>query len=202
MTIEERIKQHEEFVTGKISKRYATRCPCCECNERFQRHEIRRRTFYCQLKDGQATAVQSWIVRWRCFNCGVKFTDYPHFALPYKRHVKPAIFEMATKIFRERTSTYRSTAGSHAGHSSLWRWLTWLSGLYEKGYECVRFILGADPNSILHRKAYCVYPSKYRSRSRASILETAFQTLDRIMAFERVAAEKCSPSLEQPRNNA
>lgn len=196
MTIEERIKQHEALVTGSISKRYATCCPRCDCNEGFQRHEIRRRTFYCQLEGGRAAAVKSWLVRWRCFRCRTRFTDYPPFALPYKRHVKSAIFEMATKILRERRATYRSSAGSQAGHSSLWRWLEWLSDLYEKGNACLKFIITADPNSILHRKDYFVDPRKSRSKSRASVVEIAFQTLDRIMAFERLAAEKYSPSLE------
>jgi len=103
---------------------------------------------------------------------------------------------MAAKVVRDSRATYRRTASNQAAHSSVWRWLTWLSALYEKGHACLRFVLSANPNSMLHRKPYSVHPWKSRSQERASVLEVAFQTLDRIMAFEQVVAEKYSPTLE------
>ncbi len=153
MTIEERIKQQEELVIGSISKCYAACCSQCEYNQKSQRHEIRRRTVYCQLEDRRAAAAQSWLVRWRCFNCGTRFTAYPLFALPYKRHVTPAIFEMATEMFRERAASYRSAAGSQAGHSSFWRWLEWLSGLHEQRQRLpeIHYHCGSEQHSASQR---------------------------------------------------
>lgn len=196
MAIKEQIKQHEDAVCQSISKRYAGCCPRCSHREKFCRHDIRRRTFYVDDECGEPIAVQTWLVRWRCCNCDARFTDYPPFAIPYKRHVKQAIYEMAEKVCRDHSSTYRSTAGDRAAPSSAWRWLTWLSDLWEQGNECLKFIINSNPNSILHRSAYSVNPRKHRSKKRASILERAFQTLDRIMAFERLVAEKYSPSLQ------
>lgn len=200
MTIVEQITQHEDDVCRPISKRYAACCWRCGHREKFYRHDIRRRTFYVE-ECGETIAVQTWIVRWRCSDCYARLTDYPPFAIPYKRHVKQAIFGMAERVCRDDSSTYRSTAGNQAAPSSPLRWLTWLSGLWEQGNACLRFIIASDPNSILHREAYFVNPRKYRSKQRASILGIAFQTLDRIMAFERLVAEKYSPSLQHQHVN-
>ena len=201
MAIEEQIKQHEDGVCRSISKRYAACCRRCGHRERFYRHDIRRRTFYVEDESGETIAVQTWLVRWRCSKCDARFTDYPPFAMPYKRYVKQAIYEMAERLCRDDSSTYRSTAGNQAAPSSAWRWLTWLSGLWEQGNACLKFIITSNPNSILHRSAYFVNPRKYRSKQRASILECAFQTLDRIMAFERLVADKYPPSLQHQHAN-
>lgn len=198
MTIEQEIKRHEKEVMASVSKRYAACCRRCKGNEGFQRHEIRRRTFYCQLKNGQPGAVRSWLVRWKCLNCTCTFTDYPPFALPYKRHIKPAIFEMVMKMCRDQKATYRSSTNGRAGHSSLWRWFDWLSSLFVQGQACARFILSADPNSLLHRNDYFVPPYKSRSKSRATVLTIGFQVIDRFMAFERFVAE----NFPQVRNTA
>jgi hypothetical protein len=197
MTIEERIKQHEERVTGTVSHRYASCCPRCGEEDRFQRHEIRRRKFYFVTGNREAMAVRSWLVRWRCGNCDVRFTDYPTFALPYKRFVKPVVFEMAAEFLSRHTSSYRGVSDDKASHSSLWRWLSWLDGLWEHGCKAVRFILAAEPNSLIHRYDGNVAPQKYRSTSRCSTLLSAFQTLTRILAYERLVTEFASPSLEQ-----
>jgi len=195
MTIAEQIKEHEQRVTSAISKPYATCCPACECTQ-FHRHEIRKRVFYAKSENGESFAMQSWLVRWRCSNCGTRFTDYPPFALPHKRFVKPSVFRMATDFFREDRSTYRRTTRRAAAHSSLWRWLTWLASLCEQGRRCLRFLMHSDPGNTLHRNVYFVAPWKSRSTGRGSKLQAAFQTLTHIAMFERVVAEKYSPSLE------
>jgi hypothetical protein len=63
MTIEEQIRQHEERITEAISHRYAGCCPHCHANEKFHRHEIRRRNFYYVGEDGQSLAVRSLFAR-------------------------------------------------------------------------------------------------------------------------------------------
>jgi hypothetical protein len=197
MTVEEQIKQHEQRVTGSVSRRYASCCPRCGEKERFHRHEIRRRNFYCVSQDHQPVAVRSWLVRWRCGNCDVRFTDYPAFALPYKRFVKPLVFELAADFCSHDTSSYRGVSDGKASHSSLWRWLSWLDGLWEQGCKAVRFILAVEPNSIIHRTGCDVAPQKYRSTGRRSTLSSALQTLTRIGTYDRLVQEFASPSLEQ-----
>jgi len=192
MTIEDCIKQHEELVMCPVSKRYAACCPHCEHDGKFHRHEIRRRTFYVESESGEAFAVQSWLVRWRCSNCGRRFTDYPPFALPHKRFVKPSVFGIAMKFFRDGRSTYRRATSVTAAHSSLWRWLSWLADLFESGRRCLQFLMASNPESILHRNGYLVAPWKWRSACRGSTLHTAFRTLAHIVMFE----ESCSPTLE------
>ena len=194
MTIEEQIRQHEERITEAISHRYAGCCPHCHANEKFHRHEIRRRNFYYVGEDGQSLAVRSWLVRWRCGNCRMRFTDYPPFALRSKRYVKPAIFEMAAEFLIENRSTYRSVSRRRSSPSSLWRWLTWLGSLSELGSFCVHFVLQADPTSQIHRINNDLVPWKYRSKKRESIVSMALQILAQIVVFDRLVAERYSPS--------
>ncbi len=197
MTIEQEIRQHEERVTGAVSVRYTVCCPCCRGEESFQRHDIRRRNFYYIGEDGQSVAVRSWIVRWRCGLCRMRFTDYPPFAVRGKRYVKPAIYEMAAEFFGECQTTYRSVSRRKSSLSTLWRWVSWLGGLLERGEFCLRFILSDDPNTILHRTIREIAPWKSRSTDRKQTVSLASQTLLFMEAFDELVAQKYPPSWQQ-----
>jgi hypothetical protein len=51
--------------------------------------------------------VLSMLVRMKCPQCGKTFTDYPSFALPYKRFVKSQIMERSLQYLQNRTMTYQ-----------------------------------------------------------------------------------------------
>jgi hypothetical protein len=187
MTIVEQIREHERSVATSVSRRYATCCPICGNTSEFRRHEIRRRTFYCKSEGGNSTSVYSWLVRWKCCECLRTFTDYPPFALRFKRHVKPVIFDMIETLVRRDSMTYRGITDDQASHSSLWRWIGWINTLYDQSLRCMQWIMQTNPYTLMYRENHRVSPRKSRSKERARSLEVARQTFYRIKTFEHLA---------------
>ena len=194
MTIADRIRQHDKDVTAAVSKRYANCCPVCRNASRIRRHEIRRRSFYCQSDTGEPSAIRSWLVRWKCCECRRIFTDYPPFAVRFKRHVKPVIFKMVGTLLNCSGVTYRGITGDQTSHSSLWRWINWINTLCDDAQACIQWIMQDNPNSLIHRAPCGVDPRQARSSARTTMLEIARQTLHRITTFEHIVATRFSPS--------
>lgn len=198
-TITQQIKRHEEQVLQRASVCYRKACPLCCGRPPFGRHDIRRRTFRC-FQDGKVQTVRSWLVRWCCPNCNRTFTDYPPFALPYKRFVKSTILRACGDYVGQTTSTYRSVAlqdsvriderGSDGrnvtsfSHSTLWRWLTWLAAMPLTVQAATQLIRQKNSNVALHREAWAIAPARYRSTARRLTLQAAFRTLGVAQFFE------------------
>jgi hypothetical protein len=137
----------------------------------------------------------SWILRWRCQCCAKRFTDYPPFALPYKRFVQEPVMAntgeyLGTDYTYCKTVEHegmpimyddRSEAGlekaSGLAPSTVWRWLSWLGGMPDTLRTVLGLIREKEPNSTLHRQPWAVSPRKYRCQQRQRTLERAMQLL-------------------------
>lgn len=78
MSLEEEIKAHTRRVESGERVCFCKACPACAAQAAFKPHDCRRRTFRV-LIDDMVKCLRSWILRWKCPNCGRRFTDYPPF---------------------------------------------------------------------------------------------------------------------------
>ena len=62
----------------------------------FRRHALRQRHFLV-IEGRYVHSVEGFLARWRCPFCRRTFTEYPAFALPYKRYI---VFQMAPRSLR------------------------------------------------------------------------------------------------------
>ncbi len=76
MCMEQEIKAHTRSAERNEKVCYAEVCPHCRWRGPFHPHDCRRRTFRL-VKEQSIQVLRSWILRWRCRNCGKRFTDYP-----------------------------------------------------------------------------------------------------------------------------
>lgn len=134
--------------------------------------------------------VPSLVVRFRCPRCAKRFTDLPPFAYPEKRYTVSQILERSERYTEDNGATYRSTVRQdgletfHAheasgqcddrtlSHSSVWRWISSLSGLVKTLCEALEMIRSHSPSCDLFRRALLAAPRKYRSEPRRRRLET------------------------------
>ena len=199
MSFAQDISAHEKEVLQSSSKCYQAVCPCCHAEPPFARHDIRRRSFRC-LEGNAVTETRSWVVRWRCRNCGRTFTDYPPFALPHKRFVKSAIVAVAGQFVGE-PSSYRGVGTANAApieynsrpvdpptlsHSTVWRWLSWLADMPRTVFAAMQLLYAKHQNLTLHREPWIIEAKKYRSESRRCQLQDAFQALGVSTLFDAI----------------
>ena len=85
--IEETIKNHTDSILSGIFSQPEGPCPkCLEKPNFFKLHECKKRNFR-YICDSFIYTVLSLLTRWKCPICKRTFTDYPSFALPFKRYV-------------------------------------------------------------------------------------------------------------------
>lgn len=120
----------------------------------------------------------------------------PPFALRYKQFTSSTLLERAKdflggpKSYRQAVREQRrsfvyddrqehplAARGAALAHSSLWRWLSWLSGLTRTMQAASQLICRKDPRSTLHRQVISIDPRKYRSEERRVGLEQAARML-------------------------
>ncbi|MFH1267847.1 MAG: hypothetical protein ABIK89_19190 [Planctomycetota bacterium] len=51
--------------------------------------------------------MPGYLLRFKCPACGRTFTDYPPFAVPYKRYTTPSILDRAGRFFQGCGVSYR-----------------------------------------------------------------------------------------------
>jgi len=184
---EEKIKKHTEKIKAKQYDEPRGLCPkCSEKPECFKLHESRPRKFLFIVAD-IVKQVESLLLRWKCILCKATFTEYPDFALPYKRYVTDDILRLSGRYLEQYLETYRRlvtdqtdpnrtlpTAYKQGGclaHSTPWNWMKLLGGLpvmYQAGLELIgRF----EPGTDLFRRFTPVAPRKYRSPARKKLLQ-------------------------------
>lgn len=158
-------------------------CPGCGLESGwFKRHEARRRKFHVVIEQ-IVHVVTGLLIRWKCPGCGRTFTQYPDFALPYKRYTLPTIMDLCSKYTEDEAATYRKVVRSaqpgyrgsemQLEHSTVHRWLTSLSRLKTTLARAADLILQAAPCSSACRDAagLSVGPAKHRSDARKSALQ-------------------------------
>ena len=147
--------------------------------------------------------VPGYLPRFECSACGRTFTDYPPFALPYKRYTTPSILDRAKRFFQGRGTSYRRAMwvdrqrivyAPHDGeedlrqlsHTTLWRWVGWLGGASDLLAAGLKLIRDKDPGADLFRRLYPIDPRRYRSEERRQVLQDAARLLDVAGEFERL----------------
>jgi hypothetical protein len=172
-------------------------CPFCgrpPGEKRFRRVCKRRRTFLVVL-EALVRKIRSLLLRWRCPWCLRIFTDYPPWAVPYRRYVRDEIEERSARYLEDDTATYR--AAVRDGHkacgydlredgsmderqlaaSTLHRWISWLAAQIERLSVVLRQVRSLVPRATLHRDPLPIPARKYRSEERRAILHVARRLL-------------------------
>ena len=185
-TIEQDVQAYTEKVEARRIECSLSTCPRCSASPgEFTLHDVRKRTFL-YVVERLIKKVDSLLPRWKCPLCGETFTDYPPFAVRYKRYVKHAMMEYCGSYLENERATYENGVCKHGmpifhdcddpgerglAPSTLYRWITWFGGLEETLRKALG-LLGKLDSGIL-RKVFPVPSRKYRSPPRRTLLEDA-----------------------------
>jgi hypothetical protein len=183
---------------------------------RFVLHQTVPRKFRVVCGD-IVLVVDSWRVRFRCLDCQKTFTDYPPFAIPYKRFVKSVVLEHVGTFLENDQATYQqatrgefvplsyenSTDGKQLSPSTVWRWTTWLGSMKHVLQQAAQLIFEKDPQDDFHRKVYPMPARKCRGPGRevrrellqdaARLLFAAFPRMKKLFGIDLFTAFAISP---------
>jgi len=176
------INEYTERVRkGQVNCNLSSCLYCETTSDSFKHHEKRQRFFY-TIAEQMIMKVAGLLPRWKCPGCGKIFTDYPDFAIPYKRYVLPVIMDYSSRYTENDQATYRRVIQSKAAgypesesqleYSTIHRWIGTLGSFTEILRKSQDLILQARPESSICRDlAGLSIPSKkYRSKERAGVL--------------------------------
>jgi hypothetical protein len=136
--------------------------------------------------------IFSLLIRWKCPGCGKTFTQYPEFALPYKRYTVPDIIAYAGRYVNEADLTYDRLAkqwfaayeGDPDNAPQLWpstihRWIRTLGGMRQVLGKAQSLIHQKDPDSGITRdlSRLTVAGRKFKTRERQNLLTICRQLL-------------------------
>jgi len=189
--IEEIIKKHtDSIVSGNFSPPEGP-CPkCLEIPEIFKLHECKKRNFR-YICESFIYTVFSLLTRWKCSICKRTFTDYPSFALPFKRYVMIDI-ERLTNDYINNNQAYKKTV-SHEGlaigyndqegiiderklsKTTPWRWIGFFGNLENTINGAFNLFRQKDSNCQIFRNVYPVSALKYQSLERKRILQNTMK---------------------------
>lgn len=193
MSIIEKIKEHEkEVLCCKIPEDLDI-CPICNTSSQaFKRHERRYRIFYIII-ECYVQRKDTWLGRWKCSICNKTFTYYPEHCIPYKRYVKENIIEFSSKYLSNDSISYcdvvkcdysrivykdrELTTQSEFSGTSVWRWLSFLSGLDMLVQSGLRLIREKTASCSIFRDVYLVSKRKYRTTMRKDQLIKSMKLL-------------------------
>ncbi len=179
------IDQINEY-TEKVRKGQI-RCnlpPCIHCemaSNHFKRHEARQRHFYA-IVEHIVRKVIGLLIRWKCPGCNKTFTDYPGFALPFKRYILSVITEYSSQYTENDQATYREVIRSNPvgypdsecqlEHSMIHRWVSTLGSYTQIIRKAQDYILQTRPDSSICRDLanLSIRPKKYHKKERAKVL--------------------------------
>ncbi len=207
----DQIEQYSEKVRKGRVKCHLSECRHCKTiSKYFKRHEARQRRFYVPL-DQFVKVIFGLLVRWKCPGCEKTFTDYPEFALPYKRYTLPMITAYSHHYVNDDEITYRGLLNKmpigypdsekHMEFSTVHRWISTLGDYTAITRKAQDLILQQDPGSTVCRESanLSVYPFKYRSSLRKQLLiqcrrllklENLYQTIFDVSIFPNLATSR------------
>ena len=210
--IEERIKDHHVKVLSTNPD--VPEGPCVKCLQQpdfFTLHDGRQRSFRFILLDIVRVAI-TILLRWKCPLCKGTFTDYPPFAIPYKRFVRDDIEGLSARYVERDKETYRCVVRpektaigyEHDGerqfeHSTVWKWLSWHGTQEKRSAETLEWIRYHSPSHGIFRALTPIAPKKYRSERRKKVLERARLLLLAARAYLDLFQSKTFPRLETNR---
>ena len=194
--------------------------PCCKtevcpkCGDRplsFAYHGLRSRQFLV-LVERVMHCVLSALSRWKCPSCGKSFTDYPSFALPYKRIVRQDLCALSDQYVTDDDLSYRKavqvdrmaicyhTDGQTADDRVLWpstlhRWVGFLGRLKNTLQQALRLIRSKSATCDVFRQVVAVPCWKYRSDERRLVLQTCGRLLGTDRAYQKFFDRSVFPEL-------
>lgn len=209
----EQIEAYNQKVRRNLIPCILPPCPRCSVDaDQFKRHELRKRQFNVVVEQVIHT-VKGLLIRWICPGCQKTFSQYPDFAIPYKRYVLPNILEYAERyIESEKMSYAKVLAKWAAGYqrfdgdetqlfpSTIHRWLTTLGGLSQMLAKAQQLIRQKDPSAAVtrHLSQLIVSGKKFTTDTRRRILvrcrqilfvERRFRDILHVSIFPKVAAD-------------
>lgn len=210
----EQIQRHTEQVQkGTVTCGLA---PCSRCglsSEFFTRHENRKRNFYIVLKQ-MVELVIGLLPRWKCPGCKKTATDYPDFALPYKRYTLPTIQGFSQGYLQDPSASYRGLIDScplpyeikadfdtdrepMMEHSTIHRWISTLGSYSRLVQNATDLMVQADPTTSLCRDlaGLKVHPGKYMSSARKQTLLTCFKLIGILPIYQSIFQASLFPKL-------
>jgi len=157
-------------------------CPCCKTASKFfKRHELKERQFNI-IENLIVHIVIGLLIRWKCPGCNITFTQYPWFAIPYKRYMLPTIIDLCWQYLENALLTYRKLvevwcpvehkSGMILQHSTIHRWITTLGCYSVIIRESQKLIFKADPSLSIVKDLsnISVFGRKYKNSDRKTIL--------------------------------
>lgn len=205
----EQIQKYTEQVEQGLVTCCLPECPRCGvASESFKQHEKRKRIFFVVVEQIVRT-VLGLLVRWKCPGCNKTATDYPDFALPYKRYTLPTIHGFSQVYVQNPFASYRRLvdgcplkyeSDSHADphrepvmeHSTIHRWISTLGSYYRIVQNATDLMVQADPTTGLCRDlaGLKIFPGKYKSPARKQALLTCAQLM-KILPVYRSMFQVC-----------
>lgn len=197
----ERINQYNQRVTDNLI--VCLLGPCSRCHnppDQFRRHELRKRQFRV-IADQVVHLVLGLLIRWKCPGCAKSFTQYPDFALPFKRYILPDMMRYAERYLAHESMTYsrlviKWSAGyeRHQGdEGQLWpstihRWLTSLGGLRRVSAKAQEVIHQKNPSLGItrHLAQLSVSLRKFKTEQRQKLLLACRRLLHTEWIFDRI----------------
>ena len=188
-TIEEKILEYTEEVRRNTVKCHLP--SCWQCNTQadlFKPHAKRQRQFYV-IVDELLKIKYGLLMRWKCPGCNKTFTDYPEFAVPYKRYTVPTIKKYIGLYTENFDTTYREIiiknivgypgSEKQLNHTTIHRWLTSFGNYNEIIRTAQDIYLQAKPESNICRElaSLSVPLKKYHTEKRKGILQKCRQLL-------------------------
>jgi len=210
--VEEIIQRHTDSITSGNIKPPRGSCPkCFETPNTYKLHECRKRRFRFIVGCFVRIAL-SLLVRWKCPICGRTFTEYPAFALPYKRYVLMDI-EGLCEDYLENEKSYQETVSCEDGAigyeekvgkvderqlspSTPWRWLDLLGSMNNTLTGALNLIRQKAPDSYIFRQLLPLSRCKYRTQKRKIILQNAWKLLQANQIFQHLFGDKIFPRYE------
>jgi hypothetical protein len=124
------------------------------------------------------------LVRFKCPGCGKTVTNYPDFAIPYKRYTRQTIMGLAGTYVETDKMTYQDAVMRQDGvpgyahsdctlaPSTIHRWITGLACLVDTCRTALSLVLQDNPvSSVCRNLTQIIVPfCKYRSETRKNQL--------------------------------
>ena len=197
-------KAHEEhrFAAEEPKQNSKDRCPYCRAVPKKFIRNGRRRRFFLVVRDGGICKISAHVIRWKCPACRRSFTEYPDFAIPYKRYTRHDIIALCETYLAHEWTTYRDTVCDNGmplfypekePDPTWWKQADedevdpdtcapalshtalyrWLTTLANPGFQDMQH----GPSSGAARAPGRVSPNKFRSEERRQALERCAELL-------------------------
>jgi len=213
--IEKRIKEHTAKVLSSNPPEPKGTCPrCLQEPGVYKLYDYRFRSFR-YIVDNLVRIIQSYLLRWKCPLCRKPFTDYPDFAMPYKRYVTDDVEQISSAYVENADQTYQGVVlhqrlaiayeqvlalnrEPQLDKTTAWRWVGCLGTWGEQLKAVVEMIHRKEPDNMIFAHPVHVPKRKYRSSNRKRILENACLLLRAQQAWKRLYGLRIFPRIAPP----